>query len=302
MALKWSLDKIKEFIENEGYEFIEYVSGIGKESRIKVWCKNPNHEPYEVVFNNFKRGTRCKKCYNDDRLVWTEDKIKKVIEDKGYKLLKVKEGKGVKTIVTIQCSNGHIYDSTIFNISQGYQCRSCYMDNHMACTKEDIYDTIEKYDDKLIKMEEFRGLETKLILYCDKCNKNYEKVYEKYLNGGKCPYCSETRGERKIRKFLENNNIKFIAQYRIDDCRYKYPLPFDFCIEINGEKMLLEFDGLEHFQPIDYFGGEEKFNIRKRNDSIKNEYCKNNNIKLIRISYLDYDNIEEILKEKLNLE
>ena len=53
MALKWNLDKIKEFIENEGYEFIEYVSGIGKESRIKVWCKNNNIKLIRISYLDY---------------------------------------------------------------------------------------------------------------------------------------------------------------------------------------------------------------------------------------------------------
>lgn len=48
---------------------------------------------------------------------------------------------------------------------------------------------------------------------------------------------------------------------------------------------LIEYDGKQHFEPIEFFGGEEKFNKLQENDKIKNEYCKNNKIPLIRISY-----------------
>ena len=86
------------------------------------------------------------------------------------------------------------------------------------------------------------------------------------------------------------------------ECRYKHPLPFDFMVKVKNNIILIEFDGLEHYEPIKYFGGLDKFNERKRNDDIKSQYCKNNNIKLIRIPYWEYDNINEILDKELNLE
>jgi hypothetical protein len=63
--------------------------------------------------------------------------------------------------------------------------------------------------------------------------------------------------------------------------------------------MLIEFDGRQHYEPIEFFGGEEKYISRKKNDQIKTNYCLKNNISLLRIPYWDYDNIETILEEKL---
>lgn len=76
---------------------------------------------------------------------------------------------------------------------------------------------------------------------------------------------------------------------------------FDFAIIDNNEKVttLIEYDGRQHFEPISDFGGEEGFKITQNNDSIKNKYCKNNNIPLLRIPYWDFDNIELILNNFL---
>ena len=62
-------------------------------------------------------------------------------------------------------------------------------------------------------------------------------------------------------------------------------MPFDFYLP--DYNICIEYDGEEHFQPVEFFGGEEKFQRRIENDEIKNNYCKNNNIKLIRIPYFD---------------
>ena len=84
-----------------------------------------------------------------------------------------------------------------------------------------------------------------------------------------------------------------IKEYAFDDCRNIYPLRFDFYIpSINT---CIEYDGEQHYRPVEYFGGEEAFKQRIINDNIKTQYCKDNNIRLVRISSKSKDEIEEIL-------
>ena len=64
--------------------------------------------------------------------------------------------------------------------------------------------------------------------------------------------------------------------------------------------MCIEFDGEQHYRPVDYFGGDDAFTILKKHDEIKEEYCETHGIKLIRISYVNLDNIEKILSNILN--
>ncbi len=98
--------------------------------------------------------------------------------------------------------------------------------------------------------------------------------------------------------FLDNYKIKYIQQYRIKNCRYKKPLPFDFYLP--KYKLLIEFDGWQHYNMTSR-DTKESFELRKKRDEIKTNYCKDNNIELLRISYLERDNIEKILKERLNV-
>jgi hypothetical protein len=112
-----------------------------------------------------------------------------------------------------------------------------------------------------------------------------------------CPECNESKGEKIINNFLIDNNIIFKSQKKFKDCKNKNSLPFDFyLIDYN---ILIEYDGIQHFQPVEYFGGELNFKIIQQNDLIKNNYCKDKNIKLIRIPYnceLNYK-LEEIKNE-----
>lgn len=113
-----------------------------------------------------------------------------------------------------------------------------------------------------------------------------------------CPVCNESKGEKAIREYLENNNIEFEQEYRFENCRNINLLPFDFYIP--SKNLCIEFDGEQHYRAFEYFGGEESFILTKIRDEIKNNYCKDNNIKLIRIPYWELDNVDRVLDMKFD--
>lgn len=103
--------------------------------------------------------------------------------------------------------------------------------------------------------------------------------------------------EMYIESILKENKITYIPQYTFDECKNIFKLPFDFYLpDINT---CIEYDGEQHFRPIDFFGGEDGFNKRQKNDNIKTQYCIDNNIRLIRIPYTKTD--EEIKEIILNI-
>ena len=107
-----------------------------------------------------------------------------------------------------------------------------------------------------------------------------------------CGCKQQSSGELKISEILSNNNINYIAQYKIED--FSKFASFDFAIFDNNNNLikLIEFDGIQHFEIIEAFGGEEKFKIQQERDKRKNKYCKDNNINLLRIPYWDYEKID----------
>lgn len=113
------------------------------------------------------------------------------------------------------------------------------------------------------------------------------------LSGYGCPQCNESKGERKIRIWLQQNKISYIFQYKYVDCKDKNPLPFDFYLP--DYNCIIEYDGEQHYKANDYFGGIEKLKIQQKHEKIKNEYCKNNGILLLHIPYYKYKNIKEEL-------
>ncbi len=127
---------------------------------------------------------------------------------------------------------------------------------------------------------------TKVKIICDK-HGEFEQVPKDHLKGSGCPRCRLSKGEILISNILNDNNVLYVSQHTFNDCKNINVLPFDFYLpEYNT---CVEFDGRQHFEVVDAFGGIEEFEKVKINDNIKNKYCNDNEISLIRIKY---DNIE----------
>ncbi len=123
--------------------------------------------------------------------------------------------------------------------------------------------------------------------------------------------CQTSIGEKTIRWYLNKKKIHFIPQYRFKECRNVLPLPFDFYLPTYD--VCIEYDGIGHFELIfsEYNYNKElakKALERVRfSDSLKNKFCEDNNISLIRVNrkhghigdYLDYKLTEELVKEKV---
>ena len=141
---------------------------------------------------------------------------------------------------------------------------------------------------------EYINFITPLLHRCKKCGNEWNAKPIHTMRGHGCTVCNESHGERGISRWLVDKNINNIPQCRFDDCRDKQPLPFDFYLpELN---VAIEYQGRQHYESVEIFGGEKQLLIQKNNDNIKREYCKNNNIKLLEIPYWDFNNIERYIK------
>lgn len=106
--------------------------------------------------------------------------------------------------------------------------------------------------------------------------------------------CLKSLGESLINQILTKYNISFEQQKSFPGCKDKGTLYFDFYLP--DYNCCIEYDGIQHFYPIEYFGGEKALQETQKRDNIKNKYCRDNNIKIIRFSYKDIISEENILK------
>lgn len=127
------------------------------------------------------------------------------------------------------------------------------------------------------------------------CQSEFLTTPNNFLNGHRCPYCSKrvSKGEQNIENYLKSKNILFETQFRIDDCKDKKTLPFDFAV-FNADRSLnclIEYQGEQHFyDPFTWKRKHGAFNLQsilntQKHDAMKLQYCKDHGIKLIRINH-----------------
>lgn len=149
----------------------------------------------------------------------------------------------------------------------------------------------------VIKLIEQESVDKYGRLWLCKCSCGGErKVHSRDLTTGKIWHCGcltpKSKGEDKIKRFLQKLNINFYREYLFDDCcnlKTSAKLRFDFYLP--DYNCCIEYDGIQHFQETTW--RHESLSKVQYRDNIKNEYCKQNNIQLIRIPYWDYDKIDE---------
>jgi len=190
--------------------------------------------------------------------------------------------------------NNEIYEQLPCNhLNYAPELRNTKSQDEFINESKKIHNNKYNYDDVI-----YSNIATQVTINCPKHGKFKQKPYN-HLKGSGCKKCSESFGEKTISNFLDINNIQYIREHKFDDCKYIQLLKFDFYIP--SFRTCIEFDGIQHFTPIEYFGGIKAYESLVIRDKIKEQYCEDNYINLIRIKYDKIDNIEEILKENLKV-
>ena len=146
-------------------------------------------------------------------------------------------------------------------------------------------------------IEQYINAKTPILHKCKRDGHEWRIAPANVLSGQGCPQCQESTNERKIRNWLMAHNIEYEYQQSFADCADKKPLPFDFYIA--SYNLCIEYDGRQHFEPVDFAGkGKEwalkQLAITQKHDQIKTQYCQDNNINLLRIPY--FKNTEDELQ------
>lgn len=238
------------------------------------------------------------------RKISNEEFWKRVQKRHGEKYQYLTQFNGLGEFLTIVCSeHGEFIQKGYVHIGGG-GCQKCgYKYRHMP-TKLSHNDFIKRaqsiHGNKYIYLSKYDSIFKPITIRCKEHGK-FEQIACNHLQGNGCPTCCESKGEKFITRWLKTRDINFKCQYKFEDCIYKRKLPFDFYLI--DKNICIEYQGHHHYMQNGEGSGfynRSDFDLTRRRDLIKKQYCLKNNIRLIEIAYWDFNKIEEILERELN--
>lgn len=310
---KVTVDEMKEFITNNSdckVIDIDYAGSVY--SKIYLICACGNE--YTTTFRSFKydKKRQCDDCGNSRKNKGREhslDEVREYLKANSTSRLLSTSYKNRRTKLDLQCECGEVFQRTFMTIMSGkiLKCQKC-INKEKARLNEysEIKEYIESNSNCILISTEYKGQRKPLTLQCE-CGELFKVSFThfKHANQQRCKKCSQAISslEAKATEILVNLNEEFITQYKFSDCKDILCLPFDFYLP--NKNLCIEIDGQHHYKPVSYNRMSDKeaeqiLKDRKRKDAIKTNYCKEHNIKLLRIPYWEFENMDTILRSALS--
>lgn len=269
------------------YSKVNYIDCI---KRIKLRCIKHNFEFEQIPSNHLEKSNNCKYCKSRTTEEFIEES-KNIWGDK-FDYSKVNYIRTDYPIILIcKKHNFEFEQKPYLNLQKQCGCKICNtMSTEEFVQKANIIHN-NRYDYNLVK---YKKSQEKIKILCIKHNHIFEQTPNNHLRGNGCPICKSSQGELLIKKILDYIKVDYIQEKTFDDCKDVSKLKFDFYLPKYNK--CIEFDGIQHFKSIKAFGGEEGLKNTKKRDEIKNCYCRDNNIDLLRIKYKEKNFIKILLK------
>lgn len=293
-------DYVRELsIKNPNIEVVEQY--IDAKTKIVHYCLI--HDVYwKAAPTSILRGCGCIECGKDkisNRFLKTHDEYVNELQTVNPNIIVLGQYVNMKTPILHKCSIHEVeWTTSPDSVLQGCGCNECRSEKISTKnlkTHEQYVEDLKLVNPSVIVLEQYINVNTPILHKCLNDNNEWYVSPSCVLTGYGCPQCHDSKGERQVRLWLSNHNISYERQYKFKDCRDNRQLPFDFYLPCYN--LCIEYDGKQHFEAIEYFGGQESFEKTLKHDNIKNEYCKNNGISLLRIPY--FKNVEEELNNFL---
>ena len=289
-------------------EFLESVTNVnplieirGKFINLKTqllcYCKKHDYE-WMGYPTSILKGCGCKYC-KSEKIHAAHSLTQEEFEQRIDKTI-IPLGKYVNQNekILVKCKKcGHIWEAFPSNLMKGSGCPAC---SHHYKNNEIFLKELAKITDTIIPLEEYIGACEKILCQCIICKNTFKTTPHKLLTYRGCPFCRKSKGESAINLILSNQKIL-----------YERPKTYDDLLGVNGGKLSYDFYLPDYNLLIEYQGEyhdgtarnqtEEQFKVQQEHDRRKREYAKKHNIALLEIWYWDFDNIEQILSEKLNI-
>lgn len=303
-------DNIYHFMKLEGKDTELLFLPINIDTEECIFkCRVCGNE-FKQLFKMFKNSPNkcCQKCMKNVKKSKKKENsyVEEIFNKAGYKLLE-DGNKGMHYAYYIEDKEGYRGRMLPYSAKKKkFKIEKYNFKNIYSIDNINLY--LNKNKINLICIEETNFETYKKLKWKCSCGSTFYCIWDNVLKGKyRCNDCSSiySNNEEKVKNLLDFLGVRYIRQYNIGKYKQFNNLYFDFYLpELN---LMLEIDGEQHYKPV-RFGGissnEANINFKKQKqrDRIKNQYCKENNINLLRISYIDIKNknYKNILSTKIN--
>ena len=290
-SIKYAMTK-GEFVEKakkvhgEIYDYSK-VNYINSQTKILIKCNKCGKEFWQTP-NKHLMGRGCPSCNRGVKMSLKEfiEKADKVHNNK-YDYSKVEFENG-RDFITIICPKHGEFKQQANSHLSGHGCPICAIEKNSDKKRLSIEDFIEKakkvHKDKYIYSKvDYKTAKDKVCIICPKHGEFWQEAFS-HLQGHGCPICDAeiNVSETKLYDFINSNlDCEVNREYKPSWLNGK-----SIDIYIPSLKIGIEYQGIQHFEPVDYFGGVKRFIKNCKNDKDKYKECKDNGVKLYYFSYL----------------
>lgn len=306
---KRPFEELSKIVEELGYKLLDdYYKNNDKTTR-RMIVEDIDGYKYDVTMSSLTEEKNIPARFGkgnpytiENIIIWMK------LNKRSFVLEEGNIWKNAKTNLKFRCNNcNEIFYSTWDRILAGKACGVCHgkqvgEKTSLAYLRPEL---IKEWSNRNNMYPTDVTLSSSKYVYwiCSSCRFEWKaSIISRAVLGNGCPNCASSKGEYRIQRWLLKNNISYIFEKTFSDCKDKNSLSFDFYLP--KYNICIEFQGKQHYEPVD-FGGNGKihaiksFNDRIKKDNIKEQYCKNNKIGLIIIPYWEFDNIDIILEKHL---
>ena len=292
-----TIQAIKKINPNISIDLSEGDNFVKKHSKVNCVCKCGNQ--WVTSIECLLAGQGCCIC---NRKKHTHSEYVKMINDVNKDIEIISEYKTLEDDITFKCKCGNIHTKNARLLLRSPSCPKCAINTRK--TTNQFIEEMKSVNPQIIIIGEYINAETPIEYICD-CGKKHKSSPSLLLQGHRCGHCNMSKPERDFSICLSNNNIEYEYDYKIKGCSNKTDLKFDFWLPYYN--VLVEIDGEHHYRPVNFKGiSDDRAKLRHdycvEMDNIKNKYCLDNNIELIRIPYWNFtkEYYQEIIEKIIN--
>jgi hypothetical protein len=285
------------------------VKFLNTNTKINIYCNLHGVFTQTPTYHLTKYGG-CKKCRKKTNSIRKQKVLISDFNKIHHNKYDYSEVKFVNTRlkVKIKCKIHGIFEQSPCKHLLGQGCIKCSYNKEKSKPKmylKHIQKAKIVHKNKYTYLDDikYETVHKKIDINCPKHGKFKQSLHNHIKHNQGCPMCSYSKAEIVISNFLKDNKIKFYPQHKFINCINKKTgkkLKFDFYIP--SENLCIEYDGEQHYKPMrlsDENVAKEKLKNIKIRDEIKNEYCKENNINLLRIHFKHYKKLKYFLEKEL---